>query len=176
LPRVVERDADSATGNPGEALKSGMFAVDYNIEGPDAGYKWFARTSQPPLFPFGFGLSYTRFRTSAVHAGQRHGRVTVGFRVTNTGDRGGIDTPQVYIESAKKLFTLRLGGWSRVNLEPGQSRKVTLSIDPRLLARYDTGRHGWHIAQGRYIVSVRPDAISAGPEAGIRLASRDLPP
>ena len=176
LPRSVIRDADSATANPGEALKGEMFGVDYNIEGADAGYKWFARTNQPSLFPFGFGLSYTKFSTGAVRVRRERGRVTVRFRVTNTGPREGIDTPQIYIDSARHLFTRRLAGWSRVSLEPGQSRMVSMSIDPRLLAGYDVKRHGWHVARGRYIVSVRPDATSAGPETSLRLAERTLPP
>ncbi|MDR3461583.1 MAG: beta-glucosidase [Beijerinckiaceae bacterium] len=176
LPRSVIRDADSTTANPGEALKGAMFGIDYNIEGADVGYKWFARTHQPPLFPFGFGLSYTHFTTSAARVRRDRGRVTVQFRVTNTGSRDGIDTPQVYVESTKNLFTRRLAGWSRVSLEPGKSRTVSVSIDPRLLARFDVKRHGWHITRGIYVFSVRPDATGAGPETGIRLGDRNLPP
>ena len=57
----------------------------------------------------------------------------------------------------------RLVGWTRVALRAGESRQVSVSVDPRLLAHYDVGAHGWHVSAGRYRVSLRPDALADGP-------------
>ncbi|WP_210253210.1 beta-glucosidase [Beijerinckia sp. L45] len=176
LPRPAVRDPESTTANPGEPLKGEMFSVDYNVEGPDVGYKWFFRTGHPALFPFGYGLSYTRFSTGAVTVTSRHGIATATFDVTNTGARDGIDTPQVYIDSPAGLFTRRLAGWQSVALRPGEKKRVSVAVDPRLLARFDVKDHCWHVSKGRYTVSVRPDAVDTGPSTTFQVSERDLRP
>lgn len=176
LPRPQSLDADSSTANPGEALKGEMFSVDYNIEGADAGYKWFIREHKPVLFPFGFGLSYTSFTYGRVAAARQRADVRIHFKVTNRGPRDGIATPQVYVESAAGQFVRRLAGWSRAPLKPGESRDFSVRVDPRLLSAYDVKRHVWHIAHGRYIFSIRDNVMGTGPSASLRLTARDLPP
>ena len=159
LPRPVLPGYDSAQpegSGPPTAQKP--FDVDFP-EGSDVGYRWFARTGAKPLFPFGYGLTYSRFRYSGLAvAGGR--TLTASFTVTNTGPRAGIDTPQLYLSAAPGRTGQRLLGWSRVALKPGQSRRVTVTADRRLLADWDTGAHGWRLKGGAYRVFVGPDAAS----------------
>lgn len=74
--------------------------------------------------------------------------VTASFTVTNTGDRAGADVPQVYMTEPPGERRMRLAGFERVELEPGESRTVTLTVDPRLLARFDGKAGQWRIAEG----------------------------
>lgn len=142
--------------------------IDYS-EGAEVGYRWFARTGQAPLFAFGHGLSYTSFehRDLEVTGGDT---VRVAVTVVNTGDRRGADVPQVYLAGAPGEGRLRLLGYERVDLEPGQSRRVSIEADPRLLARYADG--SWHISPGRYTVAVGASAVALTPAAEVELAGR----
>ena len=173
LPRPQGTDPDSTTSNPGPALKGPMFSVDYDIEGADVGYKWFLRTNRAPLFPFGFGLSYTRFSVDRLKAASRGGGLEVTFDVTNRGARAGTATPQVYLDGGR--FTRRLVGFERVALRPGETRRVAVSVDPRLAARFDVATDAWTIAAGRAIVSVRPDALAPGPQRLLSLPAKRWP-
>lgn len=134
------------------------FPVDYP-EGADAGYRWYQRRAAKPLFPFGFGLSYTHFayRDLAVTQGET---LRVRFSVVNDGARSGSDVPQVYasVRDASGVPSRRLVGFERVTLAPGESRTVELAIDPRLLSRYDTRRHRWLRPAGSFEIAVGPDA------------------
>lgn len=124
-----------------------------HAEGSDVGYRWYARTGQTPLFPFGFGLSYTSFSyANLVVTGGETLRIT--FEVANTGPCEGIDTPQVYLTSRGGTSMLRLIGWSRLRLKPGERRTATITADPRLLADFDTARRGWRVPGGDYTVAV----------------------
>jgi beta-glucosidase len=126
--------------------------IEFN-EGADVGYRWFARTDAKPLYAFGHGLSYTTFeyRDLELDGGDT---VTASFGVTNTGDRAGADVPQLYLTEAVGDKRLRLLGFERVELQPGESVQVTLTADPRLLARFDGGAGQWHIEEGTYKVAV----------------------
>lgn len=125
--------------------KLAPFAVDY-VEGADVGYRWYALQGRPPLFPFGFGLSFTSFRYSRLTLAG----LTVGFDVTNTGARTAADVPQVYVEATGSAGTrtFRLAGWQRVGLAPGETRRLTVQLEPRTFARCE-GR-GWSVAGGNY--------------------------
>lgn len=126
------------------------FAIHYP-EGSDAGYRWFDRTSAQPLFAFGHGLSYTSFSYDRVRV--RGGKsLTVRFRVTNTGKRAGADVPQVYVTLPGKAR--RLAGWDKVTLAPGESRMVSITAEPRILASYDAVRRGWTIPAGAVRIEV----------------------
>ena len=130
--------------------------VDYNIEGAAVGYKWFDKKNLEPLFPFGFGLSYSHFDYSDLHVSTQGKRVTVSFKVSNAGQRAGMDTPQVYVSlpGDSGEAPRRLAGFEKVSLQPGQSRTVSVTIDPRLLARFDVPGHQWKIAAGSYPIQV----------------------
>ncbi|WP_338015409.1 beta-glucosidase family protein [Dyella acidiphila] len=130
--------------------------VDYNIEGAAVGYKWFDKKQLEPLFPFGFGLSYSSFGYSNLHVNNYGAHVTVSFTVTNTGSRAGMDTPQLYVgmPQGSGEAPRRLAGFEKVSLQPGQSRTVTLTVDPRLLAVFDPQAHRWQVAAGSYPLQV----------------------
>jgi beta-glucosidase len=119
-------------------------------EGAAVGYKWFDARGLTPAFPFGFGLSYSRFAHSGLKASAQGGKVTVSFTVKNIGARTGKDVAQIYVgpHAGGWEAPRRLAGWKKLELEPGQSRTVTLSIDPRLLALCKDGR--WSVAAGDY--------------------------
>jgi beta-glucosidase len=129
--------------------------VDYNIDGAAVGYKWYDKKNLQPLFPFGFGLSYSRFDYSDLKVGAQGDRVTVSFTVRNTGERAGMDTPQVYVSlPSGGESPRRLAGFDKVSLQPGQSRSVSVAIDPRLLATFDVAGHQWKIEGGSYAIQV----------------------
>lgn len=132
------------------------FAVEYH-EGSDVGYRWYERSKAEPLFPFGFGLTYTQFRHSNLNI-ESGKQLKVHFTVTNVGRRAGVDVPQLYVAPPKR--THRLAGWQRITLEPGESRHVTIIADPRILVSYQ-GNH-WRRASGVYDVQVASSANLGG--------------
>ncbi len=144
-------------------------------EGAAVGYRWMAQTGQQPLFPFGFGLSYTHFdyKDLKVRGGKR---LSLSFTVSNAGQRAGADVPQVYLVSASGVPTLRLIGFRRVTLAPGESTRVELSVDPRLLARFDEGAHRWQVTAGAYEVALGSSAAAHSLHAVASLTSSSLPP
>lgn len=158
---------------PGSGLKDGeMFAIDYS-EGAAVGYKYYDSKSLEPLFPFGHGLSYARFAYSGLRASAPKGRVTVGFRVRNTGRVRGMDVPQVYVSGAGWEAPKRLAGFRKVDLAPGASTAVTLTIDPRLLATFSGGQ--WRIAGGSYRVMLGASSRDISDTVTVRLPTRTLP-
>jgi beta-glucosidase len=150
------------------------FDIDYN-EGADIGYRWFARTGQKPLFPFGFGLSYTSFDVAGltVTGGKT---LNVTFEVVNTGKRAGAGVPQVYLRSAAGKASTRLLGWDKVRLEPGERRRVSVSVDPRLLASFDVRAKRWRIDGGEYGVSVGQHADDVRLSGTARITSTTIAP
>ncbi len=132
------------------------FDITYE-EGGDVGYRWFERTGSKPLYAFGYGLTYTTFAYSKLTAAGGEG-LEATFTLTNTGSRAGVEVAQLY--AAPPGRTHRLVGWSRVALEPGQSKTVTIKADPRLLASWDAGQGGWRRAGGSYGVFVGKSAAS----------------
>ncbi|VAZ70805.1 Thermostable beta-glucosidase B [Mycobacterium persicum] len=153
---------DAAVGTP--------MTIDYH-EGADVGYRWFARTGQSPMFAFGHGLSYTSFeyRDLAVTGGDT---VNATFSVVNTGGRGGSDVAQLYLTTVPDAQRLRLLGFQRVDLDPGQVVRVSIAADPRLLAGYDGSAGCWRITAGRYAVAVGASAVALTLTAEVELAGR----
>ncbi len=131
------------------------YDLDYT-EGAAAGYKWFDKQTLTPLFPFGYGLSYSSYRYDNLSIKKEGGKVTVSFSVTNTGSRAGKDVPQIYVGYQGDGWEAprRLAGWEKVSLQPGETRGVSVTIDPRLLAHFDAQIHKWVIAKGVYDVSL----------------------
>jgi beta-glucosidase len=167
-------DPATTTSDSGLAPK-GAFDVDYDIEGSDVGYRWYARTGQAPLFPFGHGLTYTTFAQANLDACHEDGRLHLSVDVTNTGERTGIDTPQFYVRPATGGRPARLVGWQRLRLEPGQTGRATAVVDPRLLAAFDTSRRRWRVAAGTYRVTAGASAADHGLSLDVALPASELP-
>jgi beta-glucosidase len=121
-------------------------------EGAEVGYRWFAKTGAKPLYAFGHGLSYTRFAYSDLKVSGDTACAT--FIVTNTGERAGADVPQLYLTQAAGDKRMRLLGFERVELQPGESRRVTVTVDPRLLARFDGDADQWPITEGTHHIAL----------------------
>jgi beta-glucosidase len=99
--------------------------------------------------------------------------VTASFTVTNTGARAGADVPQLYLTDAPGGRRMRLLGFERVELQPGESRRVSMTADPRLLARFDGGAGQWRVAGGTHRVALGKSAedlvLAADAPLGARL-------
>jgi beta-glucosidase len=153
-----------------------MFTATYN-EGASVGYKWFFERGNQPLFPFGFGLSYTSFALSQLVVTARGHAVTVRATVRNTGERAGTAIPEFYLSGPDAAqIPLRLVGWNRIDLKPGEAREVMVSIDPRLLARFDESARKWRILPGDYQLTAGFSAIERALNATFELQSDSLPP
>jgi len=120
----------------------------YN-EGLFIGYRWFDANNKAPLFPFGFGLSYTTFNIRPIQANEK----SVTVEVQNTGKIEGAEVVQLYVGEAKpatKQPVRELKGFAKVNLKPGASTKVTIPLNMRSYAHWDTKAHDWKVAKGTY--------------------------
>jgi beta-glucosidase len=146
------------------------FPVDYSA-GAAVGYKWVQQRGLRPLFPFGYGLTYTRFRYSDLRTRVDSGQLTVSLTVTNIGSRRGEAVPQVYVGAASGGWEAprRLGGWSRAKLSPGGAATLSIHIDPRLLAVFDESHERWQRAAGIYQVWVGDSSASLRISSQVRL-------
>jgi beta-glucosidase len=153
--------------NPGGPFGGGPQCTTTYTEGIYAGYRWYDQQNQTPLYPFGYGLSYTHFSYSGLHlAPAWGGGVNVVFRVTNTGTATGDEVPQVYLGApasppAGVAFADRaLPAYGRITLRPGQSRLVWLSVPSRQLQYWDTQAGEWVTAAGQRPLQVASDERS----------------
>jgi beta-glucosidase len=146
--------------------------IEYN-EGAEVGYRWFAKTGAKPMYAFGYGLSYTMFAYSDLQV-VGSDTISASFTVTNTGGRAGADVPQLYLTEAAGDKRQRLLGFERVELRPRESRQVTITADPRLLARFDGSAGQWSIAAGSYRVALGTSAEDLVLTADISLAARQF--
>jgi beta-glucosidase len=130
------------------------FQTNYD-EGLKVGYKWYDAEKKPVLFAFGHGLSYTTYSYSdlKVNPGER---LNLSFNVKNTGSRAGTEIAQIYaaLPASAGEPPKRLVGWSRVKLNPGESKDVTVEVDPWFLAVFDAARHAWSRTPGDYTILV----------------------
>ncbi|MFI6340262.1 beta-glucosidase H [Streptomyces sp. NPDC050535] len=144
------------TGGKGDNANGG---ITYD-EGIYVGYKWYDKHHAKPLFPFGHGLSYTSFSHDRLRV-TGHGRgdeaAEVGVEVRNTGRRTGSDVVQVYVgHLPTKVDTpaRTLAGFAKVTLEPGQRRKVTVTVTRRTLSYWDESKSRWVTPTGKVPVYV----------------------
>jgi beta-glucosidase len=131
--------------------------VQYS-EGVDVGYRWYNSQGLTPLFPFGFGLSYTSFSFSNLKVGTlpQGGAATVSATVTNTGSRAGADVAQLYVTdpAAAGEPPRQLEGFARVSLQPGASQTVQFPLTQRNLQYYNSSSNAWATATGSYGIAV----------------------
>jgi len=126
------------------------FSVHYD-EGLKVGYKWYDAENKPVLFPFGFGLSYTTYSYSDLQV-KPGSYTTVTFKVTNTGGRAGAEVAEVYasLPANAQEPPKRLVGWSKVHLEAGESKEVSVTVDPKYLSIFDEAGNKWALVPGSY--------------------------
>jgi len=147
LPHKTVVGYDPAKQRPlGIGVQYDPFPIDY-VEGSDIGYRWFERTGAKPLFPFGYGLTYTSFDYGGLES-RGGGALSVTARITNTGNREGTEVAQLYVAAPGR--THRLAGWAKISLKPGESREVTIDADPWLLLSYDAAAGRWTRPHGDY--------------------------
>lgn len=151
-------------GNP--ANGKDQLHADFDIEGSDLGYRWFARTGRKPLFAFGHGLSYTTF----AHKKPTIAGLTASVAVTNTGTRTGADVVQLYLVERDGLAKRRLIGFERIELAAGATGKVAMTIDPRLLADWKDG--AWTMPGGDYVLAIGTDAETLEAPISVRMKAR----
>ena len=149
--------------------------VDYNIEGADVGYRWYQRKHLEPLFPFGYGLTYTHFEYSGFKPRVEQGRVTASFTVTNRSAREGIDVPQLYVTLPGSGGVRRLVGWCRISLKPDRSAHLTVTADPRLLVNFDSRSQQWQRPAGLYLLQLGHSATSFQGQGKVTLTAATWP-
>jgi beta-glucosidase len=141
---------------PGFAgYKDPSLNVPYS-EGVFTGYRWYDSHGINPLFPFGFGLSFTSFSYSDLSVQQDpQGRHEVLLRVTNTGARDGDEVVQIYVEPRQSQLprpVRELKGFGRVSLKAGESKALRIVLDERAFSYYNPAKQSWGTDPGQYVV------------------------
>ncbi|MEE1755475.1 beta-glucosidase family protein [Streptomyces sp. SP18CS02] len=132
----------------------GAGGVEEYSEGIRTGYRWYDAEGVEPLFPFGHGLSYTTFAYEGLTVTPaRGGGLTACFAVRNTGTRAGVTVAQLYVGPSPDLTRLEqvpqvLAGYRRLELRPGERRRVTVRVAARTLSSWDPERPGWVLGTG----------------------------
>jgi beta-glucosidase len=142
-------------------------------EGANVGYRRMeGEVAEKPLFPFGYGLSYTQFKTGGLTLDLHQGLLRARTQIENTGARPGANVVQVYLLSALGGSTRRLVGFQRVDLMPGERRSVSIPLEPRTIARWRA--RGWVVAKGRYGFAICSDAENCGAVTEVALSPASL--
>jgi beta-glucosidase len=148
--------------------KRQSFAADYD-EGVRFGYKWFDSEGKQPLFPFGFGLSYTKFKYSELQVDRA--AKTVTFAIENAGGMAGTEIAEIYVElpKASKEHFRRLAAWQRVALNSGERKTITVALEPLAMATFNEQKDAWTWTSGVYTVLVGGSSRDLPLQAGIAL-------
>ena len=153
--RLADTPAAALNAYPGE-----KGTVVYK-EGLLVGYRWYDTKDIQPLFPFGYGLSYTRFAYTNLTLVQNGGAtglpLTVGFEIANTGDRAGAEVAEVYVQPVHPgVFrpVKELKGFAKVFLQPGEKQRVTVTLNHDAFAYYNVGTRSWVSEKGEYKILV----------------------
>ena len=161
----------------GDNHSHAVFTVDYDVEGAAVGYKWFDKKGLTPLFPFGFGLSYTRFSFEGLEAHQAGKTLHVGFTLNNVGALDGKAVAEVYVSPPAGVHweaPKRLGAFTKVATGSHSSQSLDLTVDPRLLGVYDAAAKTWKIAAGEYTVSVGDSSASPAQTVKVHLSGQTV--
>ena len=132
----------------------------FDVPHPQGAAVGYRQADQKPLFPFGYGLSYTHFVYSDLKV-VRGKVLTVSFTVRNAGAVAGKDAPQIYLTSIAGEPVRRLVGFAKVDLSAGSDTRVSVNVDPRLLSHFDVDKQRWHVASGKYHIEVGASAVDS---------------
>jgi beta-glucosidase len=171
LPATFERRAEDNPSFPNYYPETGTKRVIYK-EGIFIGYRGYEHNHVKPLFPFGYGLSYTTFKFANLSVSPEsvgaNPQVAVTFDVTNTGSRKGAEVAQVYVSDGHAKIERperELKGFERVSLEPGETKHVSVVLDARAFAYWSPSTKKWTIDPGRFTVHVG-DSVEDAPLSG----------
>ncbi|MBC2607274.1 beta-glucosidase [Pelagicoccus albus] len=140
----------------GPALYDGGGSISYD-EGVFIGYSYFKQHQQKPLFPFGHGLSYTSFEYSDLKITSHSKTPSLTLTLTNTGERAGSTVPQVYVDEREVdgiAIPYRLAGFKKVHLAAGESKQVSIDLEPKTLSYWDSDSSTWILPKGDVTLSV----------------------
>ncbi len=145
------------------------FQVTY-VEGLKVGYKWYNAERKDVLFPFGYGLSYTTYSYSSLKLTSGKS-VRLSFYLANTGTRAGAEIAEVYavLPASAAEPPKRLVGWTKVKLDPGESKDVTIEIDPWYLSIFNVDPDAWQVLPGQYTFLVGGSSRSLPLKASVDL-------
>jgi beta-glucosidase len=171
LPATFERHAEDNPTFANYYPEPGTKRVVYK-EGIFVGYRGYEHNHTKPLFPFGYGLSYTTFKFANLavspETASANPQVTVTFDVTNTGSRKGAQVAQVYLSpdrATEDRPERELKGFERVLLEPGETKHLSVTLDAGAFAYWSTEGKRWTIAPGKFTVHVG-DSVTSTPLTG----------
>jgi beta-glucosidase len=162
LPISIERRWEDNATHDSYYPKDGSKKVEYS-EGVFVGYRHFDKSTVKPLFPFGYGLSYTSFayKNLTISPASSDQQVSVAFDVTNTGTRAGADVAEVYVGDRHAPVprpVKELKGFKSVSLNPGETKNVVVKLDRRAFSYYDVKSHSWTVAPGDFDLFVARSA------------------
>jgi beta-glucosidase len=178
LPVTFERRWTDNPTHDSYYPEAGTRKVVYK-EGVFVGYRGYERNHTQPLYPFGYGLSYTTFQYSHLEVkpvgdAASGAQYQVSFDVTNSGPRAGADVAQVYVSPADAKVPRpmkELKGFSRVELKAGETKHVTVSLNGRAFTYYDAAAKHWHADAGKYSLAVGRSSAETPLHADITLSS-----
>jgi beta-glucosidase len=164
LPISMERRWEDNAAHDTYYPKGDEKRVTYS-EGVFVGYRHFDKSQVKPLFPFGFGLSYTTFAYKNLNVSRastsQDASVTIAFDLTNTGSRAGAEVAEVYVGDRHAPVprpVKELKGFERANLSPGETKHVQVTLDRRAFSYYDAKNHKWALAPGDFDIYVARSA------------------
>jgi beta-glucosidase len=149
-------DTSVPASTPGQWPGSGEGQDAAFTEGLEVGYRWYDENKVAPLFPFGYGLSYTRFAYDHLRVRRAGPSVSVTFTLRNVGSRPGTEIPQLYLDdpAAAGEPPKQLQGYQRVFLRPHKSALVTMTLTRRAFAYWDSTAAKWRVTPGLYRILV----------------------
>ena len=179
--RLDQMVAQDPKGHP-ERTNQGVDGKTTYSEGIFVGYRWFDQQNLKPMFPFGFGLSYTNFQYSGIKVGRaKDGGLDVSITVKNTGKVAGDEVSQIYLGAPKSppegaQFAVKaLAQFERVTLAPGQSKSLTLHVEPRRLQYWSSADGKWQTAAGSRTVYAGSSSRDIRLQADVSVAEIKAP-
>lgn len=174
LPATFERNPEDNPTNSHYYPAPGEKKVVYK-EGIFVGYRGYEKNKITPLFPFGFGLSYTTFTFSNLQVAPiaGSGAAHVTFDVSNTGSREGAEVAQLYVSDNHPKVEMpehELKGFERVDLKPGETKHVSIDLGARAFSFYDTQAKTWSVDGDSFTISVGDSLANLPLKAGLSLA------
>lgn len=143
-------------------------------EGVFVGYRWYDAQNQTPLFPFGFGLSYSTFKYGELQVEGAGENRTAKIRIANTGSREGAEVVQLYVSDppAAAEPPRQLKAFRKVLLKPGESKTVSLTLDKDAFSVWDEETRAWKIVPGSYTIAVGSSSRDIRAKANLTIPSR----